>query len=407
MPSFSTLKFDLPAGLTVGIVALPLALGFGITTGSGAASGLATAIVAGFIAALFGGSNFQVSGPTGAMTVVLVPIVAAYGVGVLFVIGVAAGALVILMGLLRLGRFIERVPWSVMEGFTLGIALVIALQQLPLVFEVDRGEGTESLLVTWNTLGNIISQPVHWNSLIVVAGTLLVQFGWGRWQNLGAFRLRIPPSAVAVLVVSLVVWLTGFEVAKIGALPAESIFVFNWTLPTLPFSALLYPIIAVALLAAIESLLAARVADSMAHRAMGGDAPKHNPNRELVGQGLASIGSAIVGGMPATGAIARTGVNVESGARTRLAAMIHALALAGFVFVLAPAVAEIPLAVLAAVLLTTSWRIASPSSVREALQTTTVEKVSYLATAIAVLSIDLIWGTVIGILVHLALKKLL
>ena len=407
MPSFSTLKFDLPAGLTVGIVALPLALGFGITTGSGAASGLATAIVAGFIAALFGGSNFQVSGPTGAMTVVLVPIVAAYGVGVLFVIGVAAGALVILMGLVRLGRFIERVPWSVMEGFTLGIALVIALQQLPLVFEVDRGEGTESLLVTWNTLGNIISQPVHWNSLIVVAGTLLVQFGWGRWQNLGAFRLRIPPSAVAVLVVSLVVWLTGFEVAKIGALPAESIFVFNWTLPTLPFSALLYPIIAVALLAAIESLLAARVADSMAHRAMGGDAPKHNPNRELVGQGLASIGSAIVGGMPATGAIARTGVNVESGARTRLAAMIHALALAGFVFVLAPAVAEIPLAVLAAVLLTTSWRIASPSSVREALQTTTVEKVSYLVTAIAVLSIDLIWGTVIGILVHLALKKLL
>ena len=407
MPSFSTLKFDLPAGLTVGIVALPLALGFGITTGSGAASGLATAIVAGFIAALFGGSNFQVSGPTGAMTVVLVPIVAAYGVGVLFVIGVAAGALVILMGLLRLGRFIERVPWSVMEGFTLGIALVIALQQLPLVFEVDRGEGTESLLVTWNTLGNIISQPVHWNSLIVVAGTLLVQFGWGRWQNLGAFRLRIPPSAVAVLVVSLVVWLTGFEVAKIGALPAESIFVFNWTLPTLPFSALLYPIMAVALLAAIESLLAARVADSMAHRAMGGDAPKHNPNRELVGQGLASIGSALVGGMPATGAIARTGVNVESGARSRLAAMIHALALAGFVFVLAPAVAEIPLAVLAAVLLTTSWRIASPSSVREALQTTTVEKVSYLATAIAVLSIDLIWGTVIGILVHLALKKLL
>ena len=263
------------------------------------------------------------------------------------------------------------------------------------------------MLVTWSTLGNIVSQPVHWNSLVVVGGTLLVQFGWGRWQNLGAFRLRIPPSAVAVLLVSLVVWLTGFEVAKIGALPAESIFVFNWTLPTLPFSALLYPIIAVALLAAIESLLAARVADSMAHRAMGGDAPKHNPNRELVGQGLASIGSALVGGMPATGAIARTGVNVESGARSRLAAMIHALALAGFVFVLAPAVAEIPLAVLAAVLLTTSWRIASPSSVREALQTTTVEKVSYLVTAIAVLSIDLIWGTVIGILVHLALKKLL
>lgn len=407
MPSISTLKFDLPAGLTVAIVALPLALGFGITTGAGAASGLATAIVAGFLAALFGGSNFQVSGPTGAMTVVLVPIVASYGVQVLFVIGLAAGVLVILLGLLRLGRFIEKVPWSVMEGFTLGIAIVIALQQVPLVFEVERGAGTESLMVTWNTLGNVVSHPIHWNSLAVVGATLVVQVVWATFQSQRKFRIRIPASAVAVLVVSLSVWAIGLDVAKIGELPAESIFVFNWTLPPLSPLALAYPILAVALLAAIESLLAARVADSMAHKVLGGDAPRHAPNRELIGQGLASIGSALVGGMPATGAIARTGVNVESGARTRLAAMIHAVALAVFVFALAPLVGEIPLAALAAVLLTTSWRIASPASVREAMQTTNVERISYAVTAISVVAIDLIWGTLIGILVHLLLKKFL
>lgn len=405
LPSLSNLKFDLPAGLTVAIVALPLALGFGITTGAGAASGLATAIVAGFIAALLGGSNFQVSGPTGAMTVVLIPIVASYGTQVLFVIGVLAGTLVLIMGVLKLGRFIERVPWSVMEGFTLGIALVIALQQLPLVFEVDRGEGTESLIVSWNTIANVVSHPIHWYSLAVVGATLLVQLGWGVWQSRRNSRYRIPASAVAVLVVSTYVWALEVPVARIGELPAETIFVFNWTLPAVSPLALAYPIFAVALLAAIESLLAARVADSMAHKVLGGEAPRHKPNRELVGQGLASIGSALVGGMPATGAIARTGVNVESGARTRLAAMIHAIALALFVFALAPLVSEIPLATLAAVLLTTSWRIASPTSVREALQTTRVEKISYLVTAISVLAIDLIWGTLIGILVHLVLAK--
>ncbi len=339
------------------------------------------------------------------MTVVLVPIVASYGVGSLLPIGLLAGGLVVLLGLLKFGRLIERVPWSVMEGFTLGIAVVIALQQLPLVFEVPRGEGTESLLVNWNTIGNIATQPLNWASLLIVVLTVLVQIGWGRIQGSKHWRFRLPPSAIAVAVVSLLVWVTQIPLAKTGSLPAETIFVFNWTLPQLPLTALIYPVIAVALLAAIESLLAARVADSMAHKVLGDEATKHRPNRELIGQGLASIGSALVGGMPATGAIARTGVNVESGARTRAAAAIHALTLAVFVFALAPLVEQIPLAVLAAVLLTTPWRIASPTSIREAMQTTTTEKLSYLATAVAVLAIDLIWGTLIGIMLHWFLKR--
>ena len=139
---FSFWRNDLVAGITVGIVALPLALGFAITTGAPASAGLATAIIAGFIAALFGGSNYQVSGPTGAMTVVLVPIVAKYGVQSLVWLGIAAGLLIISFALIGLGRFIEKVPWSVMEGFTLGIAVIIALQQIPLVFGVTKAEGT-------------------------------------------------------------------------------------------------------------------------------------------------------------------------------------------------------------------------------------------------------------------------
>ena len=148
---FKNWKKDLLAGITVGIVALPLALGFAITTGAPASAGLSTAIVAGFIAALFGGSNFQVSGPTGAMTVVLVPIVARYGVQSLVLLGIAAGSLIIVMSALRLGRWIDSVPWSVMEGFTLGIALIIALQQVPLVFDTTKAPGDHTFLVAINT----------------------------------------------------------------------------------------------------------------------------------------------------------------------------------------------------------------------------------------------------------------
>ena len=155
-------KSDLLAGITVGIVALPLALGFAITTGAPASAGLATAIVAGFVAAFFGGSNFQVSGPTGAMTVILVPIVASYGLQSLVLLGIAAGSLIIVMSLLRLGKWIDAVPWAVMEGFTLGIALIIALQQIPLIFDVPKADGTHTLSVAYTTLINALQLPLNW-----------------------------------------------------------------------------------------------------------------------------------------------------------------------------------------------------------------------------------------------------
>ena len=148
---------DAIAGVTVAIVALPLALGFGLTSGMSASAGLTTAIIAGLIAAVFGGSKYQVSGPTGAMTVILVPIIATFGVEAIPLLGLLAGLMVIGMSLLKLGRIINRVPWAVVEGFTVGIALVIALQQMPLIFQVKKGSGDRSIPIAWNTISDAIS----------------------------------------------------------------------------------------------------------------------------------------------------------------------------------------------------------------------------------------------------------
>ena len=400
-----TWRFDATAGITVAIVALPLALAFGVTSGAGAAAGLATAIVAGFVAAIFGGSRYQVSGPTGAMTVILVPIIATHGTSALFALGILSGGMILLMSLLRLGRFVEQIPWSVMEGFTLGIALVIALQQVPLIFEVPRAQGTDALLVFYETVRFALSNPINWLSIGLVVLTLLIKVAWNRAQTRFFPQARVPAGAVGVLLVSILVWAMGLNVAKIGALPANAIFSLNLDFESVLVLGLVAPAASIALLGAIESLLAARVADSMAHRRDQEPGEKHNPNRELLGQGLATMASAISGGMPATGAIARTGVNVQSGAKSRFASALHALALLAMVLFLTPLVTQIPMSALAAVLLATSWRIASPASIREALSTSMADRASFLGTATAVLATDLIVGLVIGIAIHLLLRK--
>ncbi len=395
-----TLKFDLTAGIVVAVVALPLALGFGLSSGAGATSGLVTAVVAGLLAGLLGGSRYQVSGPTGAMAVVLFPIIHQVGVAALLEVGVLAGLLIIAFGLFRLGAFVEKIPWSVMEGFTLGIALVIAFQQLPLVFEVSRGIGTETLVVAWGTLQNAANEGLKIWSVSLVAFALLVKFAWRFFTKRFANLKAVPPSAVAVILGSGAAVTFSLPVAKVGVLPVSNLFGdFKW--PEIPFSTLVYSAVVVALLGAIESLLSARVADSMVHRRDGKVEKPFQPNRELVGQGVATVVASIFGGMPATGAIARTAVNVNAGAKTRAATVIHSLVLLVFIFALSGIVSQIPLAVLAGVLLGASWRIASPSSVLENLRTTWPNRVAFAVTAAAVLAIDLIWGIVIGVLVHL------
>ena len=398
-------KKDVIAGLTVGIVALPLALGFAITTGAPASAGLTTAIIAGFLAALFGGSNYQVSGPTGAMTVVLVPIVASYGVSALPALGIAAGLIIIAISAFRLGTYIDRVPLAVMEGFTLGIALIIAIQQIPLIFDVPKAEGSHTVSVALATLRRALDEPVHWSSIGLAFATLALKRSWPRLKKLLHIPFHIPASALAVVIVSLSAYFANVDATRIDNLPRTLSLNFEFSFPDMPVVHFIYAAIVIAALGAIESLLSARVADGLAHREIDHDQPRHQPNKELFGQGLATIASVSVGGLPATGAIARTSVNVHAGARTRLAAMIHSLFLLFVVLFLAPVISYIPTAVLAGVLLGTSLRIANPRSIREALQSTGPQRLVYCATALAVLFIDLIWGVVIGLAINYIAQK--
>jgi SulP family sulfate permease len=239
--------------------------------------------------------------------------------------------------------------------------------------------------------------------MLVALGALFIKRSWPRVKNLLRITVTIPASFIAIIVTTTLAELLNLDIARIGEIPTNLFSNLNFQVGSIPITSLIYGVLAVALLGAIESLLSARVADAMAHKEIG-EFAHHEPNRELFGQGLATTLSSISGGMPATGAIARTTVNVHAGARSRFAAVIHSLFLVVVVFLLAPIVALIPTAALAGVLLGTSIRIANPVSVKEALSTTNDFRVVYLITAASVLAIDLIWGVLIGILIDRGIK---
>lgn len=392
---------DLAAGLTVAIVALPLAIGFAVTTGMSAASGITTAIIAGFIAALFGGSRYQVSGPTGAMTVVLIPIVTQYGVTAIPALGVMAGLIVVIAAICRAGSIINRVPWAVVEGFTVGIALVIALQQIPLALDIPKGSGDRTYLVAWHTLQDAIDAGLNWSSITAVILTLVIKFNYPKLAHRYKFKVHIPASIVAILTITAGSLAFDLNLNSIGDIPRS---IGTWSVDLIELNSLghlILPAALIAILAAIESLLSARVADGMVH-AQGSE--KYDPNKELFGQGLATIGSSLFGGMPATGAIARTSVNVRNHAKSRVASMAHAMILLLIVLLLAPVVSAIPTAAIAGVLIGTSYRILNPASIRESLKTTYAEASVLVITASVTLLIDLIWGIGVGIVAHFVAK---
>ena len=393
---------DILAGITVGVVALPLALAFGVASGVGAAAGLITAIVAGFVAAVFGGSNFQVSGPTGAMTVVLLPIVARFGASAVVPVAIMAGGIVLAMGLFGLGRAVSFIPWPVVEGFTIGIAIIIFLQQVPLALDVPRPEGDNTAIVAFRAL-----QSADWGvaiqSLAVVALVVVVLVVMPRLNK------AVPWSIIAIVLATVAVGLAGWQMSRIGSLPdglpAPSIPVLDASSTGALFSAA----IAVAALAAIESLLSARVADGMTSVADGMKSPgRYDPDRELVGQGLANIASGAFGGMPATGAIARTAVNVRAGARTRVSAMVHSLVLIVVVVAGGGLVAVIPLAALAGVLMVTAVRMIDRRVALSVLRSTRADALVMIVTAAATVALDLILAVEIGIAIAagLALRAL-
>ncbi|MEU6426316.1 SulP family inorganic anion transporter [Microbispora sp. NPDC046973] len=380
---------DLIAGLTVAVVALPLALAFGVGSGLGAQAGLATAVVAGAIAAVFGGSNLQVSGPTGAMTVVLVPIVHSHGPGGVLAVGLLAGIVLVVLALARVGRFARYMPTPVIEGFTAGIAVVIALQQVPAALGVT-GEGER----VWQAAGDALAKfardprPAPIAMALAVAGVMLLGSRW---------RPAVPFSFLTVVAATVVAELAGLDVARIGTLPAGLPAPSTGFLDPGAVTSLLPAALAVAALGALESLLCASVADAMS---VG---ERHDPDRELFGQGLANVVSPLFGGIPATAAIARTAVNVRSGARSRLAALTHAVVLAVIVFSAGGLVGRIPLAALAGVLLATTVRMVEVGSLRAIARSTRGDAAVMVLTFAITVVFDLVTAVAVGVGVAIVL----
>lgn len=378
---------DVVAGVTVAVVALPLALGFGVASGLGAAAGLATAIVAGALAAVFGGSSLQVSGPTGAMTVVLVPIVARYGPGGVLTVGLLAGVLLLCLAVAKVGRYMRYVPAPVVEGFTIGIAAVIALQQLPAALGVPKPDDHNVVVAAVRAFGAGPSVA----AVLLAGGVVVIMLVGAHWKP------AVPFSLLAVAVGTVVAEVWALPVERIGELPALL------PAPSLAFLdvgalwALLPSAVAVAALAALESLLSATVADGMTVN------QRHNPDRELFGQGIANVITPMFGGVPATAAIARTAVNVRSGAGSRLAALVHAVTLAVIMLAAASVVGRIPLAVLAGVLLATAVRMVEVGSVRVLMRANRSDALVLVLTAVATLALDLVTAVIVGLVVAGAL----
>jgi len=385
----SSWKTDLLAGITVGIVALPLALAFGVSSGVGAEAGLITAVVAGLVAAAMGGSHVQVSGPTGAMVVVLAPVVAVHGAGSIALVSLMAGLLVVILGISGLGRAVAFIPWPVVEGFTLGIAAIIFLQQVPMATGTAGTPGHNTLLAAVESASQA-TLPTVLQTLGVVAVVAAVML------LLPKLNKALPASLIAVLLATVAAELLQLDIPRIGELP------HSLSAPSVPaldpaaLGGLLMPAVSIAMLAAIESLLSARVAAGMVGPD-GRPSGAYSPDRELTGQGLASVAAGLFGGMPATGAIARTAVNVRSGARTRLSAIVHALVLLAIIYLAAGLVGKIPLAVLAGILMVTATRMVSRHTVTAVLRSTRADAFVFVLTALITVAFDLIVAIEIGL----------
>lgn len=349
---------DLGAGLTVAVVALPLAMAFAIGSGLKPEAGLFTSIIAGFLIALLGGSRVQIGGPAGAFIVIVYDIVQQYGVANLIIATALSGVLLFVMGLLRLGTLVRFIPVAVIIGFTNGIAVLIALSQVKDFLGLSIPDMPGDFFGILGALGGHLSTLNPWAAGVALV-SLAVIVGWQRWlPKWGGHRTtrlaRVPGSIVALALATAAVAVFGLPVETIGsrfggipaALPDFTLPAFSWESARF----LLMPTLTLAVLGAIESLLCARVADGMI-----GD--RHDPNQELMAQGIANFVTPFFGGMPATGTIARTVTNVKSGATSPVAGVVHALVLLLVILAFAPLAASIPLATLAAILMFVAWNM--------------------------------------------------
>jgi SulP family sulfate permease len=342
----TTLRSDLLAGLTVAAVALPLALAFGVASGASAAAGLVTAILAGLVIGGLSGAPYQISGPTGAMSAVLMVLARQYGLPGIWVAGVMAGLLLLLVGILRLGRFISFIPAPVVTGFTSGIALIIAIGQIDNLLGISTAAADSA---AGKLIGYARGGPgVDWHALamglLVIATMLLWPKRWGA---------RFPSSLAGIILATGAAAALGWVIPVIGEIPRTLLLDERLTLGQIPWDHardFIAPALTIAALGAVESLLCGAVASNMT-------GVRLHANQELIAQGVGNVVIPFFGGVPATAAIARTSVGIKAGGRTRVVSLSHALALLASIFVLAPVMSRIPLSALAGVLIVTAWRM--------------------------------------------------
>jgi SulP family sulfate permease len=390
-----TFRQDLIAGITVGLVALPLGMAFAIASGLPPQSGIYCAIVTGFIISALGGSRTQIGGPTGAFVVVVVGIIAEHGVAGLFMCTMMAGVILVLLGITGMGSVVKFIPRPVTIGFTNGIAILIASTQVKEFLGVGLAENSGEFLgrmeAVWAHIGtySAMSVAIGTSAIVVI---LLVN----------RFVRAVPGTLVALVLGTWAAWAFQLQVETIGSrfgaipsgLPQFQIPAFEPGLIT----TLISPAVTIAMLGAIESLMSAVVADRMS-----GD--RHNPNVELVAQGVANVISPLVGGLPATGAIARTATNIRSGAKTPVAGIIHALTLLVVLLTGAQLAGMVPLAVLAAILFVVAWNMGEwheiPSLLRQSKADVMVWAATFLLTVLADLTVAVEVGMVLAALLFI------
>ena len=399
---YSKEKFmaDLMAGLIVGIVALPLAIAFGIASGVSPEKGIITAIVAGFIISALGGSRVQIGGPTGAFIVIIYGIIQQFGLSGLMVATMLAGVFLILLGVFRLGTIIKFIPYPIVVGFTSGIAVTIFTTQIKDLFGLEIGEMPADFISKWGVYFSHF-HTVNWPSMLVGLLSIAIIALTPKVSK------KIPGSLIAIVVMTLAVYLLK-EFGGIGSIKTIGDFYPNikaqipaLTMPDITWEQvkLLFPTaMTIAVLGAIESLLSATVADGVT-----GD--RHDSNQELIGQGIANVCTPLFGGIPATGAIARTMTNINNGGRTPVSGIIHAAVLLLIFLVLMPLAAYIPMACLAGVLIIVSYNMSGWRTFRELMKNPksdiTVLIITFLLTVIFDLTIAIEVGLVIACLLFM------
>ena len=384
--TFNKFQQDLLAGLTVAAVALPLALAFGVASGATAAAGMVTAILAGFAIGALSGAPYQVSGPTGAMSAVLIVLVQKYGMQGIWIAGLMSGFFLLIIGILRLGRFIAFIPGSVITGFTSGIALIIFIGQIDNFLGIKTAGADSSLFKFIDYFKGGFTPD--WHAIVIGLIVILTMFLWPpKWNA------HFPGSLLGLILATAINWTLNWPIHAIGDIPRTLLLADRLNLTSIPWANLgefLGPALTITALGAIESLLCGAVASNMTGIRL-------QANQELIAQGVGNMLIPFFGGVPATAAIARVSVGIKSGGQTRLVSFIHAIGLLLSMFLLAPIMARIPLAALAGVLMVTAIRMNEWSAIKFIFNKRfKTDIIAFSVTMVATITLDLTQAILIG-----------